>query len=97
MDSQLALLGAWNSGCTATVVLVQQAGGQRQVHVANVGDSRAVLVTPNGDSRRVTVDHRASDVEEAQRVCKEGGFVRHGRVAGQLSVTRSFGDHHLKA
>ena len=34
---------------------------------------------------------------QAARVCREGGFVRHGRVAGQLSVSRSLGDHHLKA
>jgi len=34
---------------------------------------------------------------QAARVCRDGGFVRHGRVAGQLSVTRSLGDHHLKA
>ncbi|CAJ1367507.1 unnamed protein product, partial [Effrenium voratum] len=93
VDSQLAMMGAWNSGCTATVALVQ---GCRSVHVANVGDSRAVLVSPSGDSRRVSVDHRANDPEEAARVVCDGGFVRHGRVAGQLSVTRSLGDHHLK-
>lgn len=98
VDGQLAMMGAWNSGCTATVVLVHQCGqqGVRSVHVANVGDSRAVLVSPSGDSRRVSIDHRANDADEAARVCREGGFVRHGRVAGQLSVSRSLGDHHLK-
>lgn len=97
VDSQLAMMGAWNSGCTATVVLVHQsAQGLRTVHVANVGDSRAVLVAPTGDARRVSTDHRANDPEEAARVVNDGGFVRFGRVAGQLSVSRSLGDHHLK-
>jgi len=96
VDSQLAMMGAWNSGCTATVALVHQGPQGRSVHLANVGDSRAVLVAPSGDSRRVSIDHRASDADEAARVCRDGGFVRHGRVAGQLSVTRSLGDHHLK-
>eukprot|EP00913_Durusdinium_trenchii_P013536 g12707.t1 len=69
VDSQLAMMGAWNSGCTATVVLVHQsAQGLRTVHVANVGDSRAVLVAPTGDARRVSTDHRANDPEEASSV-----------------------------
>ncbi|CAE7926769.1 PTC1, partial [Symbiodinium necroappetens] len=96
MDSQLAMMGAWNSGCTATVALVIQQGLSRIAHVANVGDSRAVLVSPTGDSRRVSRDHRASDPDEARRVSEEGGFVRFGRVGGALSVSRSLGDHNLK-
>lgn len=36
-------------------------------------------------------------VTQAARVVNDGGFVRFGRVAGQLSVSRSLGDHHLKA
>jgi len=96
MDSQLAMMGAWNSGCTATVALVMQQGLSRVVHVANVGDSRAVLVSPSGDSRRVSRDHRAADPDEARRVSEEGGFVRFGRVGGALSVSRSLGDHNLK-
>lgn len=96
MDSQLAMMGAWNSGCTATVALVIQQGLSRIAHVANVGDSRAVLVSPTGDSRRVSIDHRASDPDEARRVSEEGGFVRFGRVGGALSVSRSLGDHNLK-
>eukprot|EP00913_Durusdinium_trenchii_P013535 g12706.t1 len=35
-------------------------------------------------------------VTQAARVVNDGGFVRFGRVAGQLSVSRSLGDHHLK-
>eukprot|EP00931_Biecheleriopsis_adriatica_P089115 TRINITY_DN63297_c0_g1_i1.p1 TRINITY_DN63297_c0_g1~~TRINITY_DN63297_c0_g1_i1.p1 ORF type:complete len:587 (+),score=98.48 TRINITY_DN63297_c0_g1_i1:41-1762(+) len=96
IDGQLGMLGAWNSGCTATVALVHQQASRRTVHVANVGDSRAVLVSLCGSSRRVSTDHRACDPAEAERVVRDGGIVRHGRVGGQLSVSRSLGDHHLK-
>lgn len=96
VDSQLAMMGAWNSGCTATVALVhRQSGSKPKLFVANVGDSRAVLVG-SGGARRVSTDHRACDAAEARRVAEDGGIVRHGRVGGQLSVSRSLGDHHLK-
>lgn len=96
IDGQLAMMGAWNSGCTATVALVHRKGDTRTLHVANVGDSRAVLVQRSGGVRRLSRDHRACDADEARRVVQEGGVVRHARVGGQLSVSRSLGDHHLK-
>lgn len=95
IDGQLAMLGAWESGCTCTVALTHRQGSGLTLHVANVGDSRAVLVG-DGSAKRISVDHRASDPAEARRVAQEGGIVRHGRVGGQLSVSRSLGDHHLK-
>lgn len=98
VDGQLAMLGAWNSGCTATVALLhRRPGGSTRLYIANVGDSRAVLVGPGGSASRLSTDHRAGDAAEAQRVAAEGGFVRHARVGGQLSVSRSLGDHHLKS
>lgn len=95
VDNQLAMLGAWNNGCTATVSLLHRRGSALTLHVGNVGDSRAVLVGPTS-CRRLTVDHRAGDPEETRRVVADGGVVRHGRVGGSLSVSRSLGDHHLK-
>lgn len=100
IDSQLAMLGAWGSGCTATVALLRRApAGDATLHVANVGDSRAVLVElrAGGGARRVSTDHHAGDPDECKRIQEEGGFVRYGRVAGQLIVSRSLGDHHLKS
>jgi serine/threonine protein phosphatase PrpC len=96
IDGQLAMLGAWNSGCTCTVALAHRHASGLTVHVANVGDSRAVIVGSTS-AKRLSVDHRAGDAEEAKRVVAEGGIVRHGRVGGQLSVSRSLGDHHLKS
>jgi len=96
IDGQLAMMGAWQSGCTCTVALVHRHPNGATLHVANVGDSRGVLIGQT-TSQRLTVDHRAGDPAEAQRVVQEGGIVRHGRVGGQLSVSRSLGDHHLKS
>lgn len=97
VDAQLSIMGAWNSGCTATVALAHRhPSGKCRLYVANVGDSRAVLATSAGAVRRASTDHRASDPAEVKRVESEGGVVRRGRVGGTLIVSRSLGDHHLK-
>lgn len=96
VDGELAMLGAWRTGCTATIALVYRTPVSVTLHVANVGDSRAVVVGRVG-TRPISNDHRASDPAEAARVVEEGGIVRHGRVGGQLIVSRSLGDHHLKS
>jgi len=96
IDSQLALLGAWSHGTTATTALIQRpAKGSATLHVANVGDSRAVLVGVDRPMR-VSTDHRPSDPEEERRIREEGGRVVKGRVCGDLAVSRSLGDHRLK-
>jgi len=96
IDSQLALLGAWSHGTTATTALIQRrTNGTAMLHVANVGDSRALLVGVDR-SMRVSTDHRPRDPEEERRIREEGGKVVKGRVCGDLAVSRSLGDHRLK-
>jgi len=96
VDSQLAMLGAWKSGCTATVALVHRRNDLATLHVANVGDSRAVMMGGEGAAQRISRDHKASDPFEAARIKEEGGIIRYNRVGGALSVSRSLGDHYLK-
>lgn len=98
IDGQLAMLGSWGSGCTATVVLMRRqgsSGSSATFHVGNVGDSRAVLCGADG-VRRLTKDHNPKDPSEARRVVEDGGIVHNNRVGGKLLVSRSLGDHSLK-
>jgi serine/threonine protein phosphatase PrpC len=95
VDGQLATLGSWKYGSTATVALLHVSSRGKTLYVANVGDSRAVLV--GGPSvKQVSIDHRATDPAEAARVQSEGGLVFRKRVGGVLSVSRALGDHQLK-
>jgi protein phosphatase PTC1 len=58
----------------------------------DVGDSIAVL-SMGGTALRLSFDHKTSESSEAQRISQCGGFVRGKRVAGVITVSRSFGDH----
>jgi len=95
VDGQLASLGAWKYGSTATVALIHDSPAGKALYVANVGDSRAVLIG-GPDVKQLSVDHHASNPVEAARVEQDGGIIFRRRVCGSLSVTRAFGDHELK-
>lgn len=79
------------AGSTATTVFI--AGDQ--LFVANVGDSRTVL-SRKRIAMRLSNDHKPSRVDEAQRIRDTGGFVIHGRIMGELAVSRAFGDSPFK-
>ncbi|KAI9985191.1 hypothetical protein PInf_004516 [Phytophthora infestans] len=79
------------AGSTATTVFV--AG--KYMFVSNVGDSRTVL-SRNGKAERLSNDHKPSRSDEAQRIRDTGGFVIHGRIMGELAVSRAFGDAPFK-
>lgn len=79
------------AGSTATTVFI--AGDQ--LFVANVGDSRTVL-SRDGVAVRLSNDHKPNRPDEAQRIRETGGFVIHGRIMGELAVSRAFGDSPFK-
>ncbi|DAZ97237.1 TPA: hypothetical protein N0F65_010399 [Lagenidium giganteum] len=94
------------SGSTLTVVLVFEA--EQRVLTANVGDSTAILVPTTTSTTKpdnnvtptvVTTDHWPNVSDERARIESSGGFVSFAglwRVVGQLAVSRSIGDQHLR-
>ena len=79
------------SGSTGVVVLLTP----HHIICANAGDSRAILSTKN-EVLPLSFDHKPSNDVEVTRVENDGGFVRSGRVDGDLAVSRSFGDFGYK-
>lgn len=97
-----------NSGCTAAVVVLLWENDctsndnstavpaqKRMLYTANVGDSRIVLYR-NGETYRLSYDHKASDINEINRIRDSGGLIMKNRVNGILAVTRSLGDSYMK-
>ncbi|OWZ10984.1 Serine/threonine protein kinase [Phytophthora megakarya] len=102
--NHIATVGEYFSGCTLTLLL--HFGGERRVVSANVGDSRALVWLPNGSEKLqhdevvpLSMDHWPNDPGERSRIESSGGFVNFSglwRVVGQLAVSRSLGDRHLR-
>lgn len=94
------------SGCTLTVVLYFR--DEQRLVSANVGDSRAIALLRakgHGDGTTteqivpLSVDHWPNAADERARIESSGGFVSFvglWRVVGQLAVSRSIGDQHLR-
>lgn len=80
------------SGSTGVVVLVTPT----HIICANAGDSRAILSKKNDHLLPLSFDHKPGNDVEVTRVERDGGFVRAGRVDGDLAVSRSFGDFGYK-
>jgi protein phosphatase PTC1 len=95
IDKQLALLDSEHTGSTACVAVVRREINHNVLYVANVGDTRAVL-SKNGQAQRLSVDHKATDPTEIERVKSLGGSIIDNRVAGGLAITRALGDHAFK-
>lgn len=95
VDNELRLLDADVCGSTAVVALVRKEGAHSVLYVANVGDSRAIL-SKSGKAERMSVDHKADNQDENNRIKQANGVILDNRVGGVLAVTRAFGDHALK-
>jgi len=91
IDEELKFYDSEYTGTTATIVLIQD----NKIYCANVGDSRAYIIYDNY-IKKITVDHKCSVPEEAERIIKAGGKITKNRVQGQLVLSRSLGDLYVK-
>ncbi|CAN6443539.1 unnamed protein product [Victoria cruziana] len=85
-----------DSGSTATVIFV---GGDMLI-ISHVGDSSVVL-SRSGTAEVLTSAHRPygnskSSLQEIKRIREAGGWVVDGRICGDISVSRAFGDIRFK-
>ncbi len=81
-----------DSGTTAVAVMLTPT----YIICANAGDSRSVYSKQNNTTIPLSYDHKPDDEEEEQRILDAGGFVRAGRVDGDLAVSRGLGDFRFK-
>jgi len=91
MKSTIPSAGA----CSVTCFIRQKDNGKRTIYCANAGDSRAVLCR-DGKADCLTIDHKATNSDEAARVESVGGFIKNERVNGLIAVSRALGDHSMK-
>lgn len=87
----------WKDGTTVCSILVLN----DMMYICNLGDSKAVLCRYHQDHKKhvsvaLSQDHNPINYEERQRIQKEGGQVREGRIMGILEVSRSIGDGQYK-
>jgi len=81
------------SGSTGVVVLITP----NHIICANSGDSRGILSKSNSEVvLPLSFDHKPTNDGEVTRIENDDGFVRGGRVDGDLAVSRSFGDFGYK-
>ncbi|KAJ4953865.1 hypothetical protein NE237_030697 [Protea cynaroides] len=84
------------SGSTATVIFV----GNDVLVISHVGDSSVVL-SRSGKAELLTSSHRPygnSKVsrQEIRRIKEAGGWIVNGRICGDISISRAFGDMRFK-
>ncbi|KAG9447841.1 hypothetical protein H6P81_013969 [Aristolochia fimbriata] len=84
------------SGATATAVFV----GNDLMIISHVGDS-CVAISRSGKAEVLTSPHRPygnnkSSLGEIRRIREAGGWIVNGRICGDISVSRAFGDARFK-
>ncbi|XP_047342020.1 protein phosphatase 2C 57 [Impatiens glandulifera] len=84
------------SGSTATVLFI----GNEKVVIAHLGDS-LVALSRSGKTDILTDGHRPygnkkTALDEVRRIREAGGWISNGRICGDISVSRAFGDMRFK-
>jgi serine/threonine protein phosphatase PrpC len=97
MDQFVSINIPMTVGSTAAIVLVDK----EKVHFANAGDSMSMIINKDGSFEMMSMEHKAADDDERQRIQLLGGYVFRCegnvyRVNGNLNLSRSIGDHYMK-
>nr|GMC58196.1 protein phosphatase 2C 57 [Ipomoea batatas] len=84
------------SGATATVIFV----GKDTLFISHLGDS-CVVLSRSGKAEALTNSHRPYgsnkvSLDEIRRIREAGGWIVNGRICGDISVSRAFGDMRFK-
>ncbi|KAL8240802.1 hypothetical protein R6Q59_014157 [Mikania micrantha] len=84
------------SGATATAMII----GNDMLFISHVGDS-CVVLSQSGKAEELTNSHRPYgrnkvSLQEIKRIREAGGWISDGRICGDISVSRAFGDIRFK-
>ncbi|MCY3415089.1 MAG: protein serine/threonine phosphatase 2C family protein [Candidatus Heimdallarchaeota archaeon] len=80
-------------GSCALYALISKSGDTWDLKVVNIGDSRAIL--GGNETIQLNREHKPNDPTEEAYIISQGSYVKGRRVAGQLAVSRAFGDKYL--
>ncbi|KAK3161009.1 hypothetical protein QOZ80_1BG0070420 [Eleusine coracana subsp. coracana] len=86
-----------DSGATATAMFLSN----DVLVVSHIGDSSLQVVSRGGRPQALTNSHRPygnnkTSLEEVKRIRAAGGWITDGRICGDISVSRAFGDIRFK-
>ncbi|XP_038876905.1 protein phosphatase 2C 57 isoform X2 [Benincasa hispida] len=84
------------SGSTATVAFIRN----DVLFVSHLGDS-CIVLSRSGGAQVLTSSHRpygnnSTSLQEIRRIREAGGWIVNGRICGDISVSRAFGDIRFK-
>ncbi|XP_073306786.1 protein phosphatase 2C 57 [Primulina huaijiensis] len=84
------------SGATATAIFIRE----DVMFITHVGDS-CVVLSKSGKAEVLTNSHRPYgnnkiSLQEIKRINEAGGWIVNGRICGEISVSRAFGDMRFK-
>ena len=97
IDEEFKNCKYYKNGSTATIIYIRKnlVDNQKILYCINIGDSKCILTQTNG-SRKLSYDDLLSDENEYNRIKNESGYIKNGRVCGELMLSRAFGDWEYK-
>ena len=91
IDNKCKKEDCYYEGNTMTVVFIKE----NKLYCANVGDSSCMIINES-KAIKLSVDHLCGDKNEQIRLQKEGCKIIDYKIEGELSLSRSIGDHEYK-